>query len=135
MGHYALHPQINAGVLGVAGKIKITAIGNSFQFEKSAFIQSETVFNIRSGAGIMRKLVFGMVAKTYVFLPDSKRQKPVHPHLPDIAEILIGFFRTTKEFKIHLLKFPCSKQKISRRNFITKRLANLRNAKRQNRMK
>src|SRR3989338_5304301 len=74
-------------------------------------------------------LVMGPKAQVFLFHPQPKI--PIITLLYPIFVIFSRLFRPDKILYLHLLKFPGAEGDISRCYFVTERLANLGNAKRQ----
>src|SRR3989344_2332415 len=102
---------------------------NTFKLAPSEW---RIIFNICGRPGIMGAFVWLMIAKPYVFFGNTKPNVPGHPLFFPVRKYAFPFFllRPDKVLKLHLFKFAASEGKISRRNFISKCLSDLRNTKR-----
>ena len=110
-------------------QIPITAVMDTGQFfkTKTRIIK----FNIPRFFCVVRKFVFGMFAKAKIVFFYSIIQIPSHSYFFPFLKSFFSVFRIDKILLFHLFKLPRSESEIARRDFISKRFSDLRDAKRQ----
>ena len=113
---------------GMVAQIIIAAVGDAFKLLHAV---RKLIFYIITSFGIMRQIFFRRGVNVHMFTHQTLFFPPFNPFF---FPKLVPFFilpRQHKIFKLGLFKLAYPKNKIARRNFVTKRLTDLRNPERQ----
>ena len=89
----------------------------------------KAIHNVNGGLAVVSQLICGYMIKLELGASHALLFPPVQPHLNPAAMPLLVLTGFDKKFKLHLLELSHAENKVSWRNFISKRLANLRNTK------
>ena len=112
-------------------QIIIRPVMNPFYFVKT--IRWKIVFNIPSVTGIKNQVF--VLTPPQVLFGQAQVNMPLHSFFLHFLIFFFVFIGPYKILRIGLLKLSTPKQKISRRNLVSKRFANLADTKRNLRMK
>src|SRR5437762_12438665 len=116
-------------------EIEVGAIGNAHQFIPMTFylftFREEAILNIAGTLGIVRQLFWRLFVQPQVFFRDANVLKPLMTGIDPFLMSRFVFARSHEIFHLHLLKLARAENEITGRNFVAKRFADLRDAKRQ----
>src|SRR6266508_69218 len=119
----------------MCAQIKIGAIGDSHQLIPLALILlafwEEAILDVYGALGIMGQLLLRLFIETEIGRRDTKIDKPSVAGIDPFLMRLLVFAWPNKVFHFHLFKFPRTENEIAGRDLVTKRLSNLRDAKRK----
>src|SRR3989344_571317 len=82
----------------------------------------------------MREFAFGYFYFVNIFARDADSINPAHHFALPVVKVLFPFLLSHKILKLHNLKLPRAEQKVAWRDFVSERLANLRDAEWELRM-
>src|SRR2546427_566847 len=116
-------------------EIEVGAIGDAHQLVPLPLflftLRKKAILNVDGAFRVMRQLFFGLFVEPQVRVRDTDRLKPlmtgIDPFLMRLF-VLAGF---DEVFHLHLFKLAGTKDEVAGRDFIAKRLANLRDPERQ----
>ena len=113
-----------AGRFLMLGQIKVASSCDAFQF---LLTEGKLKGDVRASAGIVSKLLFGVLLLAKVFLRESDGSKPILANvnpLPVVFRpcVLIG---RDEILDFHLFELARTKDKVPRRYFVAKSLADL----------
>src|SRR5215813_3331139 len=113
-------PQIKISPIGYAHQL-VPLLLQVFSFRK------ETILNIDGAFGVVGQLFAGLFVETQVVRRDPQRNEPLMTVVDPLLMSSFVLARAHEILHLHLLKLASAKDEISRRYFVAKRLANLRN--------
>src|SRR5216684_653857 len=121
--------QILAAVLGMLPQVEVSTIGNAFEFAPAEGI---LVFDIRTGLGVVGKIVLLVVMKAEVGRLDTEpRGVPIHALLAPILEPLLVSAGLDEELHLHLLELARAENEVTGGDLVAERFADLRDAERR----
>src|SRR3954469_4097206 len=117
--------------LHVAAKIKVAAVRDAFQLTVFAGGEErEGVFDVGGTDRVVAEFILFMFPESQAFAGEAQVGVPFHAA---VAPVLVPLARSgwmAEEFDFHLFELARAEREISRRDFIAKALANLRDAER-----
>src|SRR5438105_15291346 len=116
-------------------EIEVGAIRDAHQLVPMTFFLftfgEEAILNIDGALGIVRQLFFRLFVQAQVFFRDANALKPLMTSIDPFLMCLFVLARSHKVFHFHLLELARAENEIAGRDFVAKRFADLRNAKRK----
>src|SRR5437660_1434126 len=116
-------------------EIEVGAIGNAHQLVPMTFFLftfgEEAILNIDGALSIVRQLFFRLFVQAQVLFRDANALKPLMTSIDPFLMCLFVLARSHKVFHLHLLELARTKNEIAGRDFVAKRFADLRDAKRK----
>src|SRR5882724_3018068 len=116
-------------------EIEVGAIGDAHQLVPLPLfvftLRKKAILNIDRALGVMGQLFLWLLVKPQVRIRDADALKPLITGIDPFLMRSFVFTGSDEVFHLHLFKLAGAKDEIAGRDFVTKRLAHLRNTKRE----